>query len=77
MKATFFILFFLASINAKENQASRSPGAITSGASDKPIEVKGQTRNLNMLLKLKSEKEEIDFIKLREEYEQEIKDLNY
>lgn len=62
--------------------SSRAPSAggamsVSSHASDKPIEVRGQSRNLNMLLKLQSEREAIDFIKLRKDYQKEIKEENY
>lgn len=62
----------------KRRSPSAVPGAsITSTVEEKPIEIHGQTRNLNMLLKLQSEREEIDFIKLRKDYEEEIENLNY
>lgn len=60
-----------------KEKASRQPASISSGSSDKAIEVKGQTRNLNMLLKLQGDKEQIDFIKLRKDYEEEIESLAY
>lgn len=46
-------------------------------ASDTPIEVKGQSRNLNMLLILQSQNEAIDFIKLRKDYQYEVKRMSY
>ncbi len=42
-----------------------------------PIEVHGQSRNLNMMLMLKNEKEAIDFIKLRKDYQEETQQMNY
>ncbi len=44
---------------------------------NKPLEVKGQTRNLSMILTLKNKKDKINFIKLREKYELEIKATPY
>jgi hypothetical protein len=42
-----------------------------------PIEVHGQTRNLNMLLTLQNEDDAINFIKLRKNYTKEIKRQKY
>lgn len=44
---------------------------------DAPIEVRGQSRNLNMLLILQNQDEVIDFIKLRKDYQSETKGMNY
>jgi hypothetical protein len=44
---------------------------------DAPIEVRGQSRNLNMLLILQNQDEIIDFIKLRKDYQDETKKMNY
>jgi len=44
---------------------------------EKPLEVRGQTRQLNMILTLGSKKDEINFIKLRENYEEEILTTEY
>lgn len=38
----------------------------------KAIEIKGQTRNLNMMLILKSKKEKISFVRMRRNYRDEI-----
>jgi hypothetical protein len=37
-----------------------------------PIEVKGQSRNLNMLLVLRDERDKIRFVKIRKSYRDEI-----
>ncbi len=44
---------------------------------DAPIEVRGQSRNLNMMLILQNQDEIIDFIKLRKDYQSETKKMNY
>lgn len=44
---------------------------------DAPIEVRGQSRNLNMMLILQNQNEVIDFIKLRKDYQVETKKMNY
>lgn len=44
---------------------------------DAPIEVRGQSRNLNMLLILQNQDEIIDFIKLRKDYQLETRKMNY
>ncbi|MCB9091743.1 MAG: hypothetical protein H6621_03560 [Halobacteriovoraceae bacterium] len=67
---------------SQSRYVSRAPGGAAiggsfAGDSDKPIEVHGQTRNLNMLLKIQSEREQIDFIKLRKDYKEEIEEQNY
>ena len=87
LKVMLFLLltvFFVSGVFAKKRKGSRSPakfkqstrsiGGVDPSA---PIQVHGQTRNLNMLLKLHSEREQIDFIKLRKDYEKEIKMQNY
>jgi hypothetical protein len=44
---------------------------------DAPIEVRGQSRNLNMMLILQNQDEIIDFIKLRKDYQTETQKMNY
>lgn len=44
---------------------------------DAPIEVRGQSRNLNMLLILQNQDEIIDFIKMRKDYQVETRKMNY
>jgi hypothetical protein len=53
---------------------SRGPAA---ASSDPTIQVLGQNRNLNMMLILKNEKEAIDFIKMRKDYQEDSKNINY
>ena len=38
----------------------------------KPLEVNGQSRNLNMMLVLRNDKDKIKFVKIRESYRNEI-----
>ncbi len=57
---------------------AQSGAGLSAGVpNDKPIEVRGQSRNLNMLLKLQNEREAIDFIKLRKNYKKEIKSQSF
>ena len=42
-----------------------------------PIEVRGQSRNLNMLLILQNQNEAIDFIKMRKDYKKETQGMSY
>lgn len=60
----------------RRTQASyQAPSSATT--SQKPLQVKGQTRALSMGLTLKNEKEKIDHIKPRDNFDEEIKDTNY
>ena len=83
-----FLVFFLLQAQAwgagkvapaKKVAAAKSPVMRRAPASDPnmPIEVRGQSRNLNMMLILQNENELIDFIKLRKEYQVETKRMNY
>lgn len=40
----------------------------------KPLEINGQSRSLNMMLVLRNDKDKIKFVKLRENYRNEILD---
>ena len=42
------------------------------GGERTPLEVRGQSRNLNMTLVLRNDKDKIKFVKIRENYRQEI-----
>ncbi len=68
------LIFISFSVWAQDGSGLSAVGA---PSSDKPIEVRGQTRNLNMLLKLQNEREAIDFIKLRKNYKKEIKSQSF
>ncbi|MGZ3744504.1 MAG: hypothetical protein ACXWRE_01465 [Pseudobdellovibrionaceae bacterium] len=54
--------------------AQRGPASLSAGISDsqKSLEIRGQSRNLSMLLVLKNRHENIDFVKPRETYREEI-----
>ena len=54
--------------------SQRSPASLSAGISDsqKSLEIRGQSRNLSMLLVLKNRHENIDFVKPRESYREEI-----
>ena len=56
---------------ALRGDAAASAAAAPSGA-QKPLEVKGQSRNLNMLLTLRNDKDKIKFVKVRDNYREEI-----
>ncbi len=71
MKKLF--VFFMSISAFAQSGAGLSAGV----PDDKPIEVRGQSRNLNMLLKLQNEREAIDFIKLRKHYKKEIKSQSF
>jgi hypothetical protein len=45
--------------------------------SEKALEVRGQSRNLSMMLVLKNRKDSIDFVKPRETYSEEIKNTGF
>ena len=46
-------------------------------SSDKPLEVKGQSRNLNLLMTLKNGNDEIGFVSPRKTYQIEITHTHY
>ena len=55
--------------------ASRSPSQTSD--SQKALEIKGQSRNLSMMLVLKNRADNIDFVKPRETYREEIKNTGF
>jgi hypothetical protein len=57
---------------AVKNTQRPSRGRALASEDKGPIEVHGQTRNLNMLLTLQNEDDAINFIKLRKNYKKEI-----
>jgi len=60
-------LFFMVSIYAKKDAAPNKKEEVT-----EEIEVKGQSRNFNMKLILRSKKDKISFVKTRKNYREEI-----
>ena len=54
--------------------ANRSLAGLSTGVSDSQtaLEIRGQSRNLSMLLILKNRHENIDFVKPRDSYKEEI-----
>ncbi len=52
----------------------RAPATLDSGAA---LEVRGQSRNLSMMLVLKNKKRDIDFVKPRENYSREVQNTSY
>jgi hypothetical protein len=67
--------------DAKKNSvASRNLKSIRAPSQvglDKALEVRGQSRNLSMMLVLKNRKENIDFVHPREHYQNEIRATIY
>jgi hypothetical protein len=56
----------------EEESFQRAPAGGSMSSGTKPLEIRGQTRNLNMLLVLKNKKEKIEFVHSREDYNGEI-----
>ena len=61
---------FLVGLSAEASVPSGDMGG--SGDLQKPLEVNGQSRNLNMMLVLRNDKDKIKFVKVRENYHDEI-----
>lgn len=59
---------FLALQSLEERAKAGEP--MTEG--QKPLEINGQNRNLNMMLVLRNDKDKIKFVKMRENYHDEI-----
>jgi len=57
--------------------AGVSPTKMGTQRVKKALKVRGQTRNLKMVLMLKDKKDKVKFVKVRENYNKEIKSLNY
>jgi len=59
--------------------ASKTPSRRPAGLSDsdKSLEIRGQSRNLSMLLVLKNRHENIDFVKPRDSYHDEIQKTDF
>ena len=55
----------------------QSRGLSSVSDSNNALEVRGQSRNLSMMLVLKNRRNNIDFVKPRETYSKEIKDTSY
>jgi len=79
------VLFTQAELDAKKPAAAakapvgRAPASLSTGISDsqKSLEIRGQSRNLSMLLVLKNRHENIDFVKPRESYREEIQQTGF
>ncbi len=65
----------------RKRRKKRAPAFLgtfsSSGDGKKPIQVRGQTRMLNMSLILKSKKEKIRFVEIRQNYRKEILETRY
>ncbi len=69
----------LNSLWAAGPSATSKPNAYSSNNQtiNKPLEVRGQTRNLSMILTVSSKKDKIKFIKMRVNYRDEILRTQY
>lgn len=72
IKAFFIIISVLIGVNAIHCLAFESKIAPQDAQEQKALEVNGQSRNLNMMLVLRGEKDKIHFVKIRENYRNEI-----
>lgn len=64
----------VASVSKKGESGYATPKRSLAGLSDseKALEIRGQARNLSMMLVLKNRKENIDFVHPRESYKSEV-----
>ena len=63
-------------VQSSQPQSSlRAPAGVSD--SQKSLEIRGQSRNLSMLLVLKNRHENIDFVKPRETYREEIQKTDF
>lgn len=58
-------------------RAELGGGSSSTKSINDPLKVRGQTRNLNMMLVLKSKEDRIKFIKIRRDYRKEILATQY
>lgn len=72
-----WLVTFMAHAKAKNATMTGASAKAKTSRAGEPIEVRGQSRNLNMLLILQQQGEVIDFIKLRENYQPEMKKTAY
>ncbi|OFZ16217.1 MAG: hypothetical protein A2Z20_00230 [Bdellovibrionales bacterium RBG_16_40_8] len=57
---------------ARQNLRPRNISSIASVEANRSLEIRGQARNLSMMLVLKNSKDNIDFVKVRNDYTSEI-----
>ena len=76
---SFLVLTLSPLAMAKGRAAASSRGLASSlgGGAGKPLEVRGQSRNLSMLQTTQAEKDQINFVKRRTSYRHEIKTTSY
>jgi hypothetical protein len=85
-----FLLLGLAHARPPAKPARRAPASATTagvggrsgmlmsgGEAQKPLKVQGQSRNLNMMLVLKSDKDKIQFAKPRVNYRDKVPETPY
>ncbi len=81
--STFLLTFRARAVEAKKTtvntNAPAAPSRMPAGISDsqKNLEIRGQSRNLSMLLILKNRHENIDFVKPRDSYREEIQKTGF
>jgi hypothetical protein len=63
--------------NLFANETKKANRSISSTNIEKPLQVRGQTRNLNMMLVVNNEKDRINFVQMRTEYKKEVSDTEY
>lgn len=68
-----------AKVQHKSRMPSHAPSLNSLANMDvnRSLEVRGQTRNLSMMLILKNAKDNIDFVKVRENYQTEISSTEF
>ena len=67
----------LPNIKVPTASAGRSPASGTSRDRNDPIEIKGQSRLLNMQLMVQNKKDRLQFVEPRRDYNSEITHTNY
>lgn len=65
----------IATTSAASSGGGRSPASVTD--SSNALEVRGQSRNLSMMLTLRNRGNDIKFVKPRENYKNEIQNTSY
>lgn len=74
MLSTFLLGLFLTGTDAAMQSSSTSQQTPTSTSKEveKPLDISGQNRNLQMMMVLKGDREEINFVDIRRNYEDQI-----
>jgi len=75
--AIAFVLLLILSGNGFAKDAGSAGPSLGGMGGQKVLEVKGQTRSLNMLQSTQAEKDQINFVKHRRNFRNEIKTTTY